>query len=41
MTDNEKELAALRRSVHRGRPYGTPDWQRRIAKRLGAEYVVV
>jgi putative transposase len=35
--DNEKELEALRRSVHRGRPYGTPQWQRRIAKRLGLE----
>ena len=35
--DNEKELEALRRSVQRGRPYGTPDWQRRIAKRLGLE----
>jgi putative transposase len=35
--DNEKELEALRRSVHRGRPYGTPEWQRRIAKRLGLE----
>lgn len=35
--DNERELEALRRSVQRGRPYGTPDWQRRIAKRLGLE----
>jgi putative transposase len=35
--DNEKELAALRRSVCRGRPYGTRDWQRQIAKRLGLE----
>ena len=35
--DNEKELEALRRSVQRGRPYGTPEWQRRIAKRLGLE----
>jgi putative transposase len=37
LADNEKELEALRCSVHRGRPYGTPDWQRRIAKRLGLE----
>ena len=35
--DNEKELEALRRSVNRGRPFGTPEWQRRIAKRLGLE----
>ena len=35
--DNEKELQALRRSVRRGRPYGAPEWQRRIAKRLGLE----
>jgi len=36
-TDNEKELQALRCSVQRGRPYGTSDWQRQIAKRLGLE----
>ena len=36
-TDNEKELEALRRSVQRGRPYGAPEWQRHIAKRLGLE----
>ena len=35
--ENEKELEALRRSVQRGRPYGAPEWQRRIAKRLGLE----
>jgi len=35
--DNPKELEALRRSVERGRPYGTPQWQRRTAKRLGLE----
>ena len=35
--DNVQELESLRRSVHRGRPYGTPDWQRHIAKRLGLE----
>jgi putative transposase len=32
-----RKLQALRRSVHRGRPYGTPEWQRRVAKRLGLE----
>jgi putative transposase len=35
--DNERELKALRRSVQRGRPYGTPTWQKQIAKRLGLE----
>ena len=35
--ENEKELEALRRSVHRGRPYGTPEWQKKIAMRLGLE----
>ena len=35
--DNGKELEALRRSVCRGRPFGTPEWQRRIAKHLGLE----
>jgi putative transposase len=35
--DNDKELEALRRSVQRGRPYGTSEWQRQIAKRLGLD----
>lgn len=35
--DNEKELESLRKSVQRGRPFGTPDWQKQIAKRLGLE----
>jgi hypothetical protein len=35
--DNENELEALRRSVNRGRPYDTPEWQWRIAKRLGLQ----
>jgi putative transposase len=35
--DNERELEALRRSVRRGRPYGTPGWQKQITKRLGLE----
>ena len=35
--DNERELEALRRSVQRGRPYGTSEWQRRIVKSLGLE----
>ena len=33
----ESELAALRQCVQRGRPYGQPDWQKQIAKRLGLE----
>ncbi len=35
--ESRKELEALQRSVQRGRPYGTPEWQRRTAKRLGLE----
>ena len=35
--DNERELEALRRSARRGRPDGTPEWQKQIAKRLGLE----
>ena len=32
-----KELAALRTSVERGRPYGEERWQLRTAKRLELE----
>jgi putative transposase len=35
--DDEQELESLRRSVRRGRPFGQPDWQQEIAKRLGLE----
>ncbi len=35
--DEERELESLRQSVQRGRPFGPPDWQKRIAKRLGLE----
>jgi REP-associated tyrosine transposase len=31
------ELAAIRRSVQRGRPYGEESWSRRVAQRLGLE----
>jgi putative transposase len=31
------ELEALRASVQRGRPYGSPRWQKRTAQRLGLE----
>jgi putative transposase len=37
LPENEKELDALRQSVERGRPYGAPEWQKRISKRLGLE----
>jgi putative transposase len=35
--DSEAELESLRASVQRGRPYGKPQWQKRIAKRLGLQ----
>ena len=35
--DGDRELAAIRRSVNRGTPFGGPQWQRRIAVRLGLE----
>ena len=37
--DNDKELQSLRQSVQRGRPFGQPEWQKQIAKRLGLESV--
>jgi putative transposase len=33
----EAELEALRTAIQRGRPFGTPAWQKRTAKRLGLE----
>ena len=36
-TDDAQELEAFRRSVQRGRPFGQPEWQKEIAKRLGLE----
>lgn len=35
--ETPSELEAMRRAVTRGRPYGTPSWQRRIAGSLGLE----
>ena len=35
--ETEAELESLRKSVQRGRPFGQPDWQKTIAKRLGLE----
>ena len=34
---SEAELEALRRSCRRGSPYGSPDWVKKTAKRLGLE----
>ena len=34
---SEAELAALRRSVQRGQPYGEESWVRRVAGRLGLQ----
>jgi len=34
---NDAELAAIRRSVQRGQPYGGDAWTRVTAKRLGLE----
>lgn len=33
----EAELEAIRVSIQRGRPFGSPAWQKRTAKRLGLE----
>jgi len=37
MPHTEAELVALRNSVERGAPYGSPEWMERTAKRLGLE----
>ena len=34
------ELAAIRRSVNRGRPFGSPSWSDRIVRRLGLESTI-
>jgi putative transposase len=36
----EGELKALRRSVNRGTPFGTEQWQARTAKKLGLEWTL-
>jgi putative transposase len=38
--ETEGELAALRRSVKRGTPYGGEDWTQRTLKQLGLEHTV-
>ena len=35
--EDEQELESLRRSVQRGRPFGQPQWQKEVAKRLGLD----
>jgi putative transposase len=35
--DDEQELESLRRSMQRGRPFGQPEWQKEIVRRLGLE----
>ena len=36
----EKEAEALRVSVRRGRPFGSPDWVERTARRLGLDFTL-
>jgi putative transposase len=36
----EAELAALRRSVAKGTPFGSPTWTERTARRLGLEFTL-
>ncbi len=36
----DAELAALRRAVQRGSPFGSEHWQQRVAKRLGLEFTL-
>ena len=36
----EAEVAALRCCVHRGRPFGDPNWVTDTAKRLGLEWTI-
>jgi putative transposase len=36
----ERELEALRRSVHRGAPFGSTAWQEQTARRLGLEFTL-
>ena len=38
--ESEAELAALRRCVVRGRPYGDDGWLLRVVRRLGLEYTI-
>ena len=37
---SDAEVAALRRSVNRGAPFGESDWTKRIVKRLGLEVTI-
>ena len=35
-----KELEALRRCVSKGKPYGSGEWEMRVARRLGLEHTL-
>ena len=35
---SEAELLAIEQSLHRGRPFGSDAWQRKVATQLGLEY---
>ena len=35
-----KELEALRRCVSKGKPYGSGEWEIRVARRLGLEHTL-
>jgi putative transposase len=37
MPQSDAEEEALRRAVHRGRPFGTPTWEKQAATRLGLQ----
>ena len=37
---SEAELAAIRRSVERGSPYGSESWNERTIRRLGLESTI-
>ncbi|MGD9720970.1 MAG: transposase [Pirellulales bacterium] len=38
--ETELELATIRASVARGRPYGNPTWQEKVARQLGVEHTL-
>jgi putative transposase len=38
--ETEAELAAVRRSIQRGVPFGEPDWTKRMVRKLGLETTI-
>jgi putative transposase len=38
--ETEAELAAVRRSIQRGVPFGEPDWTKRMVRKLGLESTI-